>query len=93
VTPVTLKGNLIKMKYTKKNAIGIRVRGGAQLMQVAMVGATTDLIQHWADSCIQQLENGEAIGAVKTWLKTQKDEVVLEEPYDDVQCTLVPDSR
>ena len=76
VRPSTLKGCLIKMTYTKTNAIGIRVRGGRQLMQVVMKGAPTVLIHEWADACINQLENGQSIDAVKDWLTMQKSLVI-----------------
>jgi hypothetical protein len=72
----TFKGMLIKMTYVKKKAIGIRLRGGRQLMQVQCNGAGPDLIDHWANLCIDKLESGIDVEAVKDWLSTQKTLVV-----------------
>ena len=68
----TFKGMLIKMNYSKTNAIGIRLRGGRQLMQVQCTGARAELIDHWANLCIKKLESGLAVDDVKDWLHTQK---------------------
>jgi hypothetical protein len=72
----TFKGMIIKMKYAKTGAIGIRLRGGRQLMQVQCNGAHQSLIDLWADQCIKKLEKGEDVEDVKDWLSMQKVEVV-----------------
>ncbi len=79
----TFKGMLIKMKYAKTNAIGIRLRGGRQLMQVQCKGAGPELIDHWANLCIAKLESGIDVDDVKEWLSTQKTLVVED---DDGGC-------
>ena len=68
----TFKGMLVKMNYSETNAIGIRLRGGRQLMQVQCTGARAELIDHWANLCIKKLESGLAVDDVKDWLRTQK---------------------
>ena len=61
-----------KMKYAKTGAIGIRVRGGRQVMQVALTRASGDIIDRWAESCVQRLMQGESVDDVKKWLDGQK---------------------
>lgn len=75
----TLKGMLIKMRYSKTKAIGIRLRGGRQLMQVQCNGARPELIDHWANLCITKLEEGLAVDDVKDWLSNQKSNVMGED--------------
>ena len=62
----------IKMKYVKTGAIGIRIRGGRQVMQVAFAHASADVIDAWTESCVQQLLHGETVDVVKQWLTEQK---------------------
>ena len=62
----------IKMKYVKTGAIGIRIRGGRQVMQVAFCHASADVIDAWTESCVQKLLKGETVDVVKQWLTEQK---------------------
>ena len=62
----------IKTKYVKTGAIGIRIRGGRQVMQVAFAHASADVIDAWTESCVQQLLHGETVDVVKQWLTEQK---------------------
>ena len=69
---------LVKMRYSKTGAIGIRERGGRQLMQILPVKEFADFKSHqdvvvnWADECIHRLENGATITDVKAWVEEQK---------------------
>ena len=62
----------INTKYVKTGAIGIRIRGGRQVMQVAFAHASADVIDAWTESCVQQLLHGETVDHVKQWLTEQK---------------------
>jgi hypothetical protein len=69
---------LVKMRYSKTGAIGIRERGGRQLTQILPVKEFADFTNHqdvvvnWADECIRRLENGATITDVKAWVEEQK---------------------
>lgn len=80
-TTPTLKGRLLKVYYSRTGAIGIRVRGGRQLMQVQSTIKDDDLIESWADECIRQLENGETVEHVKQWVQTQKTDMKRKDPF------------
>lgn len=61
----------LKVKY-KTGAIGIRVRGGQQLMQVHIPGANEATVHEFADKCIDALQAGQPIDIVKDWLRNEK---------------------
>jgi hypothetical protein len=66
------------MRYVKTGAVGIRERGGRQVMQILPVneysysGEHMKTIDSWADTCISKLERGESIDDVKKWVVKQK---------------------
>ena len=70
--------NFIKMKYVKTGAVGIRERGGRQVMQILPVKEHAHSDEHmktvdsWADTCITKLQHGESIDDVKKWVVEQK---------------------
>jgi len=68
-------GQYIKLRYSSTKAIGIRLRGGHQVMQVQMIGQPESTIEGWADECIRRLESGMTIENVKTWVQRQKNRV------------------
>ena len=68
-------GQYIKLRYTSTTPIGIRLRGGHQVMQVQMIGQPESTIEGWADECIRRLESGMTIENVKTWVQKQKNRV------------------
>lgn len=60
-----------KMRY-KTGAIGIRVRGGNQVMQVHIPGADDEAVEKFADQCIDALQAGQSVDIVKHWLRGEK---------------------
>jgi len=50
---------------------------------VQHAAASAELLEHWADSCVNRLEDGQDIDVVKNWLTTQKT-LVLDEPDEPV---------
>ena len=76
--PAVKTSAFIKKRYVKTGAVGIRERGGRQVMQILPVneysysGEHMKTIDSWADTCISKLERGESIDDVKKWVVKQK---------------------
>jgi hypothetical protein len=78
-------GQYIKLRYSStRKAIGIRLRGSRQVMQVQMVGQPESTIEGWADECFRRLESGMTIENVKKWVQKQKDGVREGDELPDV---------
>ena len=76
--PAVKTSAFIKKRYGKTGAVGIRERGGRQVMQILPVkecsysGEHMKTVDSWADTCISKLERGESIDDVKKWVVKQK---------------------
>ena len=76
--PAVKTSTFIKTRYIKTGAVGIRERGGRQVMQILPVteysysGEHMKTADSWADTCISKLERGESIDDVKKWVVKQK---------------------
>lgn len=51
-----VNSNYVTMYYSNTNAVGIREKGGRQLMQVSFQGVNREVLQGYAEKCIALLE-------------------------------------
>lgn len=61
----------LKMWYKNINGVGIRERGGKQVMSVAAKSWSKEQLMLLADNCIDQLCAGKDLLLVKAWCKNQ----------------------
>jgi len=62
----------LKMHYAGSGAVAVRRRGGAQVLQVLVKGASRAALEALADQAIAKRGAGEDLVAVKQWVLAAK---------------------
>ena len=60
------------MWYKSSNAVAVRERGGRQLFQTALKGASREELETLAEQCLQKLREGGAVQETKALAEVQK---------------------
>lgn len=60
------------MWYKSSNAVAVRERGGRQLFQIALKGASRQDLEGLAEQCLEKLREGGTVQETKAWAEEQK---------------------
>ena len=63
------------MYYKTSGAVAVREKGGRQVLQILVAGASRAALQKIADEAVAKLTGGEALLAVKQWVLEAKSEL------------------
>ena len=67
------------MWYKSSNAVAVRERGGRQLFQIALKGASREQLEALAEQCCEKLKEGATVQEAKAWAEVQKQSVRVAE--------------
>ena len=60
------------MWYKSSNAVAVRERGGRQLFQIALKGASRQDLEGLAEQCLEKLREGGTVQETKAWAEEKK---------------------